>query len=446
MTRPVVDQSFVQGLDAWLERLPTNGDAWSVPLRRAASARFVEHGLPGPRDEDWRHLPLKVLTQHAWSVLDGPGAKVGPADLEAFAMPGLDAIRVVLLDGYLAPELSDLADLPAGLQILELHEALSGQRELLEPLLARDSQAGGSAFEALNAAWFAGGVVIRAEANAVIERPVHLLHVSTRTGTPSITHPRIVLRGERSCGFTVVEDHVCLRGCEAFVNLAVGISLAENARLEHVKLVRTGPGHVHVASTRSEQARDSRLHSVSVALDGKLVRQDLRAHLQGSNSEVTLNGLVVLDRDQIVDNHSWIHHDTAHTRSSQHYRNVLDGTSRAVFAGRVVVAEGARGTDAQQNNANLLLSDAAQVNTLPQLEIYNDDVKASHGATLGQLDRDGLFYLRSRGIDAHTARGLLTFAFANTVVETIGLEPVREFLRRGVFEHLPQVNLSEELV
>lgn len=445
MTRPVVDHAFVQGLDTWLDQRPTNGDAWSTPLRRQAQARFVEIGLPGPRDESWRHLSLKALTRHPWPVLDAPG-EIDPATLDSFAIPDLDAVRVVLLDGFLAPGLSDLGALPEGLEILELHEALSAHRELLEPLLSRDGSEGATSFEALNAAWCRGGVVVQAQANAVIERPVHLLHVSTRTEQAAVTHPRIVLRGERSSQFSVIEDHVCLDGSEAFVNLSLGVSLAENAHLRHVKLVRTGARHIHFSSTRSEQARDSHWFNVAVTLDGQLVRNDIRAHLQGSGSEVTLNGLVVLDAEQAVDNHSWIHHDTTQTRSHQQIRNVLDGHSRAVFAGRVVVAEGASGTDAQQHNANLLLSDTAQVNMLPQLEIYNDDVKASHGATLGQLDQDGLFYLRSRGIDESHARGLLTFAFANAVVETIDLAVVRQFLRRQVFVHLPQVDLSEELV
>ena len=439
------DHIFLRGLDDWLETISGNGGAWTTALRRRAQERLALRGLPGPREEDWRFTPVKILSRHERAVLDGPGP-VEASDLEAFAIPDLGAIRVVLVDGFLVPALSDLDALPEGLEILDYHEALATHRELVETGLDRDGGEEGTAFEALNAAWCRGGVVIRARANAVTDKPVHLLHLSTRQSTPAITHPRVVVHAERSAQFSLVEDHVALEGSREFVNLSVEISLAENARLEHVRLVRTGAEHVHLASTRSFQERDSRLHSVAVTLDGELVRHEIRAHLRGSNAEVTLNGLVLLDDAQAVDNHSWIHHDVTHTRSVQEYRNVLDGRSRAVFAGRVVVAEGASSTDAQQNNANLLLSDDAQINTLPQLEIYNDDVKASHGATLGQLDRDGLFYLRSRGIDEATARGLLTFAFANSVVETIPFAPVRALLRRQVFEHLPQAHLSEELV
>jgi Fe-S cluster assembly protein SufD len=438
-------QPFSGGLDAWIETLSTNGGGWSADLRRAAATRYRELGLPGRKDEDWRQINLSAISEVERRVPDAP-ATLDLDTIERFEIADLDAIRVVLVDGFLVPELSEISDLPAGVSIESLYGAAEAGREPAVVGLRRDGGDQATGFEALNAAWFRDGLLLRVEADVKVERPVHVLHVSTKHDQPTVVHPRIVVAAGRSAEATVVEDHVALDDSDDFVNAVVDLQLDENAHVEWVRVVRTGAEHLHVGSIRSRQARDSRLREHAMVVDGELVRQDVRAHLQGSNSEVTLNGLVVLDEKQVADNHTWVHHEVPHTRSEEVYRNVLDGKARGVFMGRVVVAEGAKGTDAQQNNANLLLSNDAQINTLPQLEIYNDDVKASHGATLGQLDQDGLFYLRSRGIDEATARGLLTFAFASTVVESMPLRALRRFARRSIFEHLPHEHLSEELV
>lgn len=438
-------QPFSGGLDAWIEALSTNGGGWSADVRRAAAARYRELGLPGRKDEDWRQINLSAISAVERQVPEAPPAIEADA-LERFAIADLGAIRAVLVDGFLVPELSEISDLPSGVTIESLYGAAEAGRETALTGLRRDGGDRATGFEALNAAWFRDGVVLRIDADAKVERPLHVLHVSTRHDRPTVVHPRLVVAVGRSAELTVVEDHVALDGSDDFVNAVVDLQLDDNAQVDWVRVVRTGAEHLHVASIRSRQGRDSRLREHAMVVDGELVRQDVRAHLQGSNSEVVLNGLVVLDQRQVADNHTWVHHEVPYTRSEEVYRNVLDGKARGVFMGRVVVAEGAKGTDAQQNNANLLLSDEAQINTLPQLEIYNDDVKASHGATLGQLDRDGLFYLRSRGIDETTARGLLTFAFASTVVESMPLAALRRFARRSIFEHLPHEHLSEELV
>ena len=430
---------FTQGLDAWIEQLSANGGGWSADLRKAAATRYRALGLPGKRDEDWRQINLTALAREERTVPERPGRV---DDVTPFAIPGLEPIRVVLVDGFHVPSLDD-GELPAGMELTSAYSTEGG--ELVESL-RRSAGRDATSLEALNAAWYRDGLVLRVAEGATIERPIHVLHVSTAHDVPTAVHPRILLVTGESSQVTVIEDHVALEGSDDFVNAVVELRVGANSQVDWVRVVRTGGPHLHVASTRSHQERDSRLRHHALVVDGELVRHDLRCHLQGPGSEVEMNGLVVLDREQVADNHTWVFHEVPHTRSDERYRNVLDGKSRGVFVGRVVVAEGAMGTDAQQNNANLLLSDEAQVNTLPQLEIYNDDVKASHGATLGQLDRDGLFYLRSRGIDEATARGLLTFAFASTVVEALPLPELRTFARRRVFEHLPHDHLSEELV
>jgi Fe-S cluster assembly protein SufD len=249
---------------------------------------------------------------------------------------------------------------------------------------------------------------------------------------------------ERGAQVSIVEDHV--GGGEGLVNLQIELVAAANAHVSWTRLVRLGDEMRHIASMRVRQDRDSVVRVQTMNLSGALVRHDVDVSLEGENSECALHGLVVGQGSQVADNHSVIHHRASHARSTEHFRNVLDDRSRAVFAGRVVVEEDVRGTDAQQSNANLLLSDDARVDALPQLEIYNDDVKASHGATLGQLDRDAMFYLRSRGIDVGTARAILTWAFANVVVEEISLAPIRALVRKSVFEHLPSAGVDEAVL
>ena len=436
---------FSGGLDAWIEQLSTNGGGWSTELRKAAAERYRETGLPGARHEDYRQINLNALSRVERTVPAASGV-VDDARLEAFAIEGLGAIRLVMVDGHFDAARSALGELGDGVEVESLYGAAEARREAATPGLQRDAQEGATGFEALNAAGFRDGVVIRVADGVRVERPIHLLHVSTAHDVPSVVHPRVVIALGTSAEATVVEDHVALDGSDDFVNAVVDARLEANSQLDAVRVIRTGGEHLHVGSFRGHVARDARLRQHALVVDGALVRQDVRAYLEGENSEVVLNGLVVLDREQVADNHTWVHHNVPYTRSDERYRNVLDGKARGVFMGRVVVAEGAKGTDAQQNNANLLLSNDAQVNTLPQLEIYNDDVKASHGATLGQLDRDGLFYLRSRGIEEATARGLLTFAFASEVVEAMPSAALRRFARRSIFEHLPHDHLSEELV
>lgn len=439
------DRPFVGGLEAWIEQLSANGGGWSADLRRAAAARYRETGLPGARDEDYRQINLSALSRVDRTAPASPGP-VDDAQLATFVIDGLEPLRLLIVDGHFDAARSDLDALPDGVEVESLYGAQESRREIARAGLQRDGGRESTGFEALNAAWFRDGVVLRVADGVRVERPIHLLHVSTAHDVPTIVNTRIVVALGVGAEAVFVEDHVALDGSDDFVNAVVDLHVGANARLDAVRMVRTGAHHLHVASIRATQGRDSRLRQHAVVVDGQLVRQDVRAHLGGENAEVSLNGLVVLDGEQVADNHTWVHHAVPHTRSEERYRNVLDGKSRGVFMGRVVVAEGAKGTDAQQNNANLLLSNDAQVNTLPQLEIYNDDVKASHGATLGQLDRDGLFYLRSRGIPESTARGLLTFAFASEVVESMPSSALRRFARRRVFEHLPHDHLSEELV
>lgn len=387
--------------------------------REKALASLAETGLPGLRDEDWRFTPLSGLDGD-WST-----APRASADCDC-AIDGLEAARIVIVDGWI--DETQLADLPAGL-------TLDRVEDLGEVRADR-----GRAFEALNLAATPEPFVLRA--SGVVETPVHLVHRTS--GGATLASPRLRVEVARNAQLTVVEDHV--GSGTGLVNLQVELDAGANAHVTWTRLVRIGDELRHIASMKIRQDRDSSVRVQSMNLSGALIRHDVEVDLDGENAECALHGLVVGQGSQISDNHSVIRHRAHRARSTEHFRNVLDDRSRAVFAGRVVVEKDVHGTDAQQSNANLLLSDDARVDALPQLEIYNDDVKASHGSTLGQLDRDSMFYLRSRGIDAETARAILTWAFANVVVEEIDLAPIRALVRQSVFEHLPAAGLDEAVL
>jgi Fe-S cluster assembly protein SufD len=388
----------------------------ATAAREKALAVLGETGLPGLHDEDWRFTPLSSLDR------DWAPAPRAAADCDC-AIDGLDAVRIVLVDGWI--DEGQLNELPEGLALVRLDE------------LATADVDRSRAFEALNLAATPEPFVLRAD--GVVEKPVHLVHRSS--GGATLASPRVRVELGRNAQLTVIEDHVGTG--TGLVNLQVEIEVGANANLSWTRLVRMGDDLRQIASMRIRQDRDSVVRVQAMNLSGALVRHYVEVNLEGENSECALHGLVVGQGSQIADNHSVIRHRANRARSSEHFRNVLDGKSRAVFAGRVVVEEGVTGTDAQQNNANLLLSDDARVDALPQLEIYNDDVKASHGSTLGQLDTDAMFYLRSRGIHEETARAILTWAFANVVVEAIDLAPIRALVRQSVFEHLPAAGLDE---
>ena len=403
--------------------LAGNGGAWTASARAAALAGLERTGLPGLKDEDWRFTPIASLDR-AWN----PAPRSTIENVE-HGLEGLDAVEILLVDGWLAP----VPDLPDGVSLVR------GGADVEFPGEEFDKA---RAFEALNLASAPEPFVLQID--GVVERPIHLVHASTDTDEPKVASPCFRIEVGRSAQFTLVEDHVGESG--DLVNQRVELRAAANARVEWIRLVRTGADLSQIASMRIRQERDSVVRVQAMTLGGALVRHDVTVDLDGENAECALHGLVVGEGQLVADNHSVIRHRAPRARSIEHFRNVLDGRSRAVFAGRVVVEESVVGTDAQQRNANLLLSDAARVDALPQLEIYNDDVKASHGSTLGRLDADSMFYLRSRGIDEATARAILTWAFANVVVEEISLAPIRALVRRDVFAHLPAAGVDESVL
>jgi Fe-S cluster assembly protein SufD len=407
-------------------------------LRAAAFASFAEKGLPTTQNEEWKYTSLAPLAQMQFEP--APDARLeSPERLqrEAWAPPADGSVELVFVDGHYQPELSSPAASSGGAFIGSLKAALAERPELVGRELARHADFRRDALTALNTAFIEDGAFIHLPPGAVLESPIHLLFVSTPSGKATVSHPRNLLVAGAGSQATVVETYAGLSEAIYFTNAVTEVVLGEGARLDHYKLQQESQRAFHVALLQVHHGGDSRFTSHSLALGAALARNDVRALFASEGSECTLNGLYMAAGKQHLDNRTLVDHRSPRCTSRELYKGVLDGHSRGVFSGRVLVREDAQKSDARQINRNLLLSDGAVVDTKPQLEIFADDVKCAHGAAVGELDENALFYLRSRGLSQEAARSLLTYAFASEMVNLIPLRPLRARVRELVTSRLP---------
>jgi len=421
------------------------GVDWVETIRSENARRFAELGLPSPRDEDWKYTNIKPITKKAFSparAADG----VSSRDLAAFDVPQLEAHRVVLVDGFYAPALSGDSEPADGVLICSLASAIERHPELVRPYLGRLTGDAEHGFRALNSAFLQDGVFIHLADGRRFDRPIEICCVQRNEQPEVVSQPRNLVVAEPDAAVTVVERYFSLREETALTNAITEVFAAENAHVTHYRLQQESARSYHVGSWLIEQQGGSHVETNNVALGGAIARTDIRARLQGSGAHCGLNGVYVLGGRQHIDNHTVIHHRVADTTSDEYYKGVLDGRTRAVFHGRIIVHPDAQRTDARQQNKNLLLSRDAEVDTKPQLEIYADDVACSHGATVGQLNEEELYYLRTRGIDQQTARSLLTFAFANDVIDRFGLAALRDHVEHELTSKMFSADNLEEVL
>lgn len=420
--------------------LPGRRMPWVGRLRRNALDRFAAHGLPTTRDEEWKYTNVGPLAKrpHTVGVDAGPSQ---PIDVAPFTFAGLESHLVVFVDGRYVPALSRIGPLPGGCTLASLAETLERTPEILERALADDRHH--TIFSALNAAFMADGLYLHLRPGVALDAPVHALYVTTRDDV--VSHPRNVLVAERGANALVIEHHVAAGGSSYFTNAVTQLLAEPNASVSHVKLQQEGVRAYHVAGVHMAQSRASRFASQSIALGAALSRTDITTGFDDDGCEAELAGLYLAGGRQHVDHHTRIDHSMPHGTSREFYKGVLDDGARGVFNGKVIVHAGAQKTDAHLANHNLLLSKSAEIDTKPELTIDTDDVKCAHGATVGQLDETAMFYLRSRAIDAGTARALLTYAFAHDVIERIRLAPLRTALEQVLFARLPQGERLREL-
>jgi Fe-S cluster assembly protein SufD len=432
-----VSEAVLQDLEIRAAATIAEGPDWLEPARRAAAERFASVGFPTSRDEEWRFTPITPIAQTAWRPSPAVAAKI-PADrLAPFVFGHPEWSTLVFVNGAYSPALSQVSELPRGVRVGSLAEALRGDAGALETHLTRHAPVEGSPFTALNTAGFRDGGLVHVPAGFDLDRPVHFVYVTTPDAQGTAMHPRNLIVVERGARAAVIESYVTLAPDGVYwTNPVTEVAAGAGSWLEHTRIQRESERAYHVGLTHVNQQRDSHYRSFSMAMGAALARHNLHVRLNDENIETLMYGLYLTRGDQVVDNHTAIFHDQPNCRSWEVYKGVLDGRSRAVFNGKVFVQPAAQKTDAKQTNRNLLLSDLAKVDTKPQLEIFADDVKCTHGATVGRLDDIALFYARSRGIPQPSAERLLTYAFAAEVIEEVELEPVRDELDRLVLGRL----------
>jgi Fe-S cluster assembly protein SufD len=408
-------------------------------LRRDGFARFSELGFPTTHDEDWRFTNISPISRTAFQLADG-NAKVSARDLDSFRIPGA-ACQLVFVNGRYAAELSSVGRLPKGVRVCSLPEAIKHARSL-EGLLGRYASFDQDAFIALNTAFLADGGHVYVPRGVVVEAPICLLYVSTGNGAPAMAHPRNLVVAEDHSQVTVVEDYVSVNSGVMFSNVVTELYAGEGAVVAHYMIEREDMQALNVSTLRIEQERNANVESHSVLLGGALVRNNVHPVLAGEGGECLINGLFIGKGRQHMDNYMLVEHAQPHCNSRQFYNGILDEQAHGVFHGRIIVHKDAQKTDAKQTNRNLLLSDEAQIDTKPQLEIYADDVKCTHGATIGQVEENALFYLRSRGLDEIAARRLLLYAFASECLERMRTGPARNYLEALTPGWLPEGSAS----
>jgi Fe-S cluster assembly protein SufD len=407
------------------------GPAWLKELRESAIASFGKLGFPTTRDEDWKYTNIHPIVSTIFER-DGGTAKHSRAvsAAEVFALSFADPIsnRLVFVNGAYSAELSSLGRLPPGARVESLAGALRAGDEVLHDHLSRYVRYRERCFAALNTAFIEDGALVLVPKGEVIEEPIHLVFVSLGEARPMVSHPRNLIVGEEGSQACIVESHVGIGNGAYFVNAVTEIVGGNSASIEHCLLQREGEAGFHIGTLEAQLSRQCTLVAHCITLAGLLVRNDVHVVLNGEGSECSLNGLYLVDGKQHVDNHTEIEHCMPRAKSLELYKGILSGSARGVFDGKILVHKDAQKSDARQTNKNLLLSEGAVINTKPQLEIYADDVKCSHGSTVGQLDRDALFYLRSRGIDIGAAQSLLSYAFASDVISGVKVASLRDQL------------------
>jgi Fe-S cluster assembly protein SufD len=415
---------------------------WLKSLREDAFTRFCERGFPTTHDEDWRFTNVSAIARTEFSLAKKTEARLPKKDLESSRIENA-AAELVFVDGHFSRELSNVGTQQSGVTVSSLADEITRDPAAIEAHLGRYLDIKRDPFSALNTAFVDDGAYVRVRRGTVLEQPIHLLFISSAGDIPTVTHPRNLLVFEDEVQATVVEEYVSLGAGTVFSNSATELIAGENAIVSHFMIEREHREAFNVSTLRIQQGRSANVASHSLLLGGGLVRNNVHPVLAGDGGECLINGLFVGNGRQHLDNYMHVEHASPHCSSRQFYNGILDGHAHGVFHGRIVVHKDAQKTDAKQTNRNLLLSDDAQIDTKPQLEIYADDVKCTHGATIGQIEENALFYLRSRGIDEVSARRLLLQAFASECLDRMKPGAARDYVGSLIQAHL--LTIAEHL-
>ena len=420
----------VEHLETWLENFTESAKSaagrnlpWLRRLREDAFARFCEVGFPTTHDEDWRFTNVSAIARTAFQT--SSDVRLAKGDTAAWRVDDVAAM-LVFVNGRFSAELSEVNALPKGVTVASLADRIEVAPEEVEKHLGKYADTQRDPFVALNTAFISDGAYVHLPRGVVVEAPIYLLYLSTKEDAPTMTHPRNLIVAEDEAQVAVIEDYASVGGASVVLSNAVTELVAgESAVAQHYLIEREHLKAFNLSTLRIEQGRSANVASHSVLLGGGLVRNNVHPVLAGEGGECLINGLFLGTGSQHLDNYMHVEHAAPHCGSRQFYNGILDGQAHGVFHGRIVVHKPAQKTDAKQTNRNLLLSDDAVMNSMPALEIYADDVKCTHGSTTGPMDEEQIFYLRSRGVGAESARHLMTYAFAADITRRIRVAPVR---------------------
>ena len=420
--------------------------AWLAEIRAEAIESFAEMGFPTTRNEEWKYTSVAPIANAEFEAPAPRQAKDSPAIARRIQplINEFDCPRLVFVNGRYDAEFSAPDALQA--KVSTLAEGLAKGSPLLEQHLARYADFKTHPFVALNTAFLRDGAFIEVPKGTILEKPLLILHLTLAGGAPVVSHSRSVVLVGRECQAAVIECHIGTERPAYFANAVTEVVVDENSVVDYVKVQQESESAFHIATVQFHQARNSIVHATTVDLGSALAREEATSVLDGEGGEATLNGIYVLTGAQHVDNHTTLDHAKPHCASREVYKGILEGKSAGVFNGKIIVRPDAQKTDSKQSNKNLLLSPDATINTKPQLEIWADDVKCTHGATIGRIDAEALFYLRSRGIGLEEARNLLVVAFANDVLDKVKYAPLRERLKGSIFARLARQENPEPQV
>ena len=433
------ENSYRQAFLELQERPEDESVAWLERLRAGAMERFEESGFPSVKDEEWKYTNVAAIAAVDFQPACLRASAEGEVDLQGLALfRHLETAKsqLVFFNGKLREDLSALTAIPEGVVALDLSAAIADERyrEIIWKHLAQQADYVVNGFTALNTALISNGAFVYIPKDAIVSVPLNLLFISD--GAHVASFPRVLVVAEDNSSATLIESYASTKDSKYFTNAVVELVLKDGASLEHYKLQRESPEAFHIATTAADLGRNSRYDATTITFGAQLSRHDFHVIMDHEGAECWVDGLYLVTGSQHTDTHSVIDHRKPHCTSHQLYKGILDGKSRAVFNGKVFVRHDAQKTDAMQTNKNLLLSNEARVDTKPQLEILADDVKCAHGAAVGQIEEDELFYLETRGIHPDLARNLLTYGFAEEVIGKIKIDSIREQLDEAVLNRL----------
>ena len=427
--------SFHEALLALQESAPAD---WLRRLRANAMERFEELGFPTPKDEEWKYTNVAPLARIGFTPLPFEEPPTAENDFAGFGIAETRDSQLVFVNGRLRDDLSSLTAIPSEVVVVDLSQAIADRRysEIAREHLARHADFVRNGFTALNTAFINQGAFVYIPKGVTVDVPLHLLFISDPTEPNKLSSPRVLVVAEENSNATLIESYLSAQDAPYLTNAVVEVVLKDGARLEHYKVQREGAQAFHIATTVADLGASSSYDTTTITFGAQLSRHDIHVTMDHEGAECWVDGLYLVTAAQHTDTHSVIDHRKPHCTSHQLYKGILDGKSRAVFNGKIFVRHDAQKTDAMQTNKNLLLSNEARVDTKPQLEILADDVKCAHGAAVGQIEEDELFYLKTRGIHPDLARNLLTYGFAEEVIGKIKIESIRSQLDEAVLNRL----------